>query len=544
MSSCPACNKPVDPLRSRFVGVIDGKVVGFCSAECATKAAPASAATVTHSGRVVAVASAAAAASAEVLAKKLPPPTPQTPASGVPVVLGAPPKSSGVPISLESGPLIEIVREPASGVVQAVVPAKDDRSGRAKHPDEISIAAFWSADKEREKSGAVVMPKDSSKDSKDTGAKAAVRPSDEPSGRHARAPSEPELELPRKSRLPLLLIVLIVLGAGGFALYRMLAKGDAAAANRSSMREPPPPPIATRDDGTGRRPFDRAAPGAAEAPGAVRSQTSDPAADVAHATAQAREILGRGLTSTSPRIQHLAAAALSRTQDAAARASLTAQLGQETSEIAKLDLAYALARSGDPQGGALLAAGLRSQRGEVRDESARLLALLGDARAIPHLLDLLAVQQRHLGGAEQLARLAEPHGLQALQQLRADPRASSDDKARATIALGLAGKVEPDALRALLTDPHQNMFAAAALAEHRDPAATPVLVEQLASPALRVRAARALRRLDTAPGPTLTTVAHLPMLVAALGQGGDPNQISAAEAILLLTGPAAWASFE
>ena len=35
MTPCPACDNPVDPLRSRFVGVRDGNVVAYCSAECA-----------------------------------------------------------------------------------------------------------------------------------------------------------------------------------------------------------------------------------------------------------------------------------------------------------------------------------------------------------------------------------------------------------------------------------------------------------------------------------------------------------------------------
>ncbi len=35
MTACPACGRPVDPLRARAVGVREGKVVGFCSAECA-----------------------------------------------------------------------------------------------------------------------------------------------------------------------------------------------------------------------------------------------------------------------------------------------------------------------------------------------------------------------------------------------------------------------------------------------------------------------------------------------------------------------------
>jgi hypothetical protein len=67
-----------------------------------------------------------------------------------------------------------------------------------------------------------------------------------------------------------------------------------------------------------------------------------------------------------------------------------------------------------------------------------------------------------------------------------------------------------------------------------------VLVEQLASPALRVQAARALRRLvpDLDPTPLL---ADLALVVKA---GRDIDQVSAGEAILLLTGPAAYSTFE
>jgi hypothetical protein len=82
--------------------------------------------------------------------------------------------------------------------------------------------------------------------------------------------------------------------------------------------------------------------------------------------------------------------------------------------------------------------------------------------------------------------------------------------------------------------------AAAALAELHDDAARPVLAQQLASPALRVQAARALRRLvpDLDPTPLLAD------LVEVVKAGRDTDQVSAGEAILLLTGPAAWAEHE
>src|SRR5690242_18358433 len=120
MTPCPACDAPVDPLRSRFVGVRDGKVVAYCSAECAA-------------GR--------------------PRPAAGRPATGVPVRIPTPPagvpSSAGPPDglggSVDSGPVIEILHEPASGVVTS---APDRRVElRARHPDEIAIAAFWAADR-------------------------------------------------------------------------------------------------------------------------------------------------------------------------------------------------------------------------------------------------------------------------------------------------------------------------------------------------------------------------------------------------------------
>jgi hypothetical protein len=72
-----------------------------------------------------------------------------------------------------------------------------------------------------------------------------------------------------------------------------------------------------------------------------------------------------------------------------------------------------------------------------------------------------------------------------------------------------------------------------------------VLERQLDSPALRVRSARALRRLD----PAIPTGPALPRLLAILdGDAGraarDTDQVQAAEAILLLAGPASWSAFE
>jgi HEAT repeat protein len=269
-----------------------------------------------------------------------------------------------------------------------------------------------------------------------------------------------------------------------------------------------------------------------------------PARDTA--LARARAVLTPLLAGDPSRIQRLAAAALSRTGDAAAQATLVRDLAAATTagnELEQLEIEYALARvpKPDPKWSAQLAAALNSQRRDVKAEAARRLALLGDARAVPMLLQFLDISQTKLSAAEQLAYLAEPHGLKALEQIHADAAATPDDRARAAIALGRAAAVDvAEDLKKLLTDSRFNAFAAAALAHLHDPAAHAVLVGQLDIPSLRVNAARALRELD----PSLDPSPLLGPLVSALDRGKDTEQVQAAEAILLLTGDADWAKHE
>jgi len=565
MTPCPACDKPVDPLRSRFVGVRDGKVVAYCSAVCAGGARPAAPIAAEH-----------AMSPATGVPTRIPTPPAgvparlQTPATGVPV---APQRASssvpavlhtlgdatgGIPrglargdatgSGLDSGPVIEIIHEPTSGVVTS---ARDARTEpRVRHPDEIPIAAFWSADKDRSDAvdgnpGGRAEGRDASEPAGD--AATAAAPADGSGAEReasARAPSELGLPLaPRKRRLPILLLVLVLLGGGGFLLYHYLVASGLAAATRL-----PSAPVAA---------VARIAPVRAAAP----VPPAPAVVDAAAAVERARQALQRDLAATSPRVQRLAAAALARTQDAAACALLAAQLGTggardpapaigagevraddpRTSDIARLDLAYALARGGDRRGSGILAGALGAPRGEARDEAARLLALLGDARAVPHLLDLLAVSQRRLGAAEHLAHLGEPRAIKVLDQLRADPRVSAGDRARATVALGIAGRSDvAGALRDMLGDAHFNAFAAAALAALKDRSARPVLERQLGSPPLRVLAARALRRLE----PALDARPLLPALLDVVRVGRDIERIPAAEAILLLAGPERWSAYD
>ncbi len=564
-STCPTCHKAVDPLRSRFAGVLEGRVVAYCSAECAAPAARAQAPT--------AVPGAGGPSTGVPL--RLP-----TPPAGVPTVArpspggisDGPPRpvtpAPGVPINLDSGPVIEIQYEPASGVVTSARP--EHAAVRIKHSDESPTAVGaidqdGGQDARQEPSGAVRTTSDpGSGPVKPSGARRGglVDPSatgaatarsrtdrelaeDEPGG---------ELAPARKSRAPLVLLILLLLVAGGFLAYRYFVKSDLAAATK--VLPSPAAPASQASQASQVTVTEPVRPPAVDAA---------PAIDVAAAVEQARATLQASLTATSPRVARVAAAALARTQDRAACDVLAAQLGlgltreprpgpagasenavaaapqPETSDIAKLDLAYALARGGDKRGSDALAAALGAPRADVRDEAARLLTLLGDPRGVPHLTDVLAVSQRRLGAAEYLAHLAEPHAIKVLAQIRGDARASADDKTRATIALGIAG--HPDvapSLRDMLGDAHFNAFAAAALAELKDDAARPVLERQLESPMLVVRAARALRRLDPAFDPRPV----LPHLLAVLASGRDIDQIQAAEAILLLAGPANWSAYD
>jgi hypothetical protein len=575
-NTCPSCNKAVDPLRSRFVAVRGGKVVAFCSAQCAQVQGVAVPVTPSHA--VSPATGVPTAIPTPATGVPIQPPAAsartRTPASGVTVGPPMPATPApGVPISADSGPVIEILHEPASGVVTS---ARDERSEsrgglaaaagrgaagsiertepRAKHPDEISMAAFWTADKE---SGAVRAVNDVG--SAPVKAPAAGRDdttlskwaTDDTAERAQRAASAGDVDddvPPRRTgRLRIAILIVLLLGAGGLLVYQYLVKNGLAAATRRLSAEPTAA-AATAPAVTAPGIAPPAAPAeaaAAIAPGIAPAATFEPAkrtelaaVDVSAAVGRARAVLEADLTVTSPRLQRLAAAALARTQHPAARELLATHIAQgsagDLSEIGRLDLAYSLARSGDKRGGDVLAAGLRSGRADVRDEAARLLALLGDRRAVSHLTNVLAVTQRRLGAAEHLAHLEDTNALEVLEQVWGDAGSSANDKSRAAIALAIAGRrdVAP-ALRAMLGDPHFNAFAAAALAELRDRSAHPVLVQQLESPALVVRAARALRRLD----PALDPRPMLPHLLEVLRAGRDTDQVQAAEAILLLAGP-------
>jgi len=261
---------------------------------------------------------------------------------------------------------------------------------------------------------------------------------------------------------------------------------------------------------------------------------------------RARSVLRTQLKSNSPRVQRVAASALARTGDDEARETLAHALASETNETTKIDIAYALARSGDRRGTDAILAALTKARATVDRRDPRLevgtrLARLGDKRAVSVLESSLEITQNRLGVAETLAAFHEPRVIKVLEQVRGDEKSAPDEKARATIALGNAGKSEvAPALREMLPDARNNFFAAVALANLHDEAARPVLIKQLEIPSLRVQAARALRKL--APEAPVNDL--LPPLLGALESNKDTEQVQIAEAILLLTGPPTWSEHE
>ena len=211
---CPTCGKPVDPLRAPAVGVRDGKVISYCSRECA-----------------------AAAESRPIITSAAPPrgeptPPPKRARTEPPVPppsrksqpkmeavkadakadagLGRRTPGSGVPKSgaalYDSGPVIEIVHEPASGVVTS---AADARSGKG------------STNARAETSGAIQIA--------DTGHLDDYVSADEPL---------------HKSRAGLVILIVLLLGGGGFAAYHFgyldsFLKKDGEAATPAKSTEAP-----------------------------------------------------------------------------------------------------------------------------------------------------------------------------------------------------------------------------------------------------------------------------------------------------------------
>lgn len=270
-----------------------------------------------------------------------------------------------------------------------------------------------------------------------------------------------------------------------------------------------------------------------EAAGASAKAAPAPApvaADPQVLFAQAKATLDSMLSSPSERVQRLAAMALSRTGDEKATAKLKELLEREVSELMKIDIAYALARAGDTSVTSHLREGLQDSRRDVRLEAARAFAKLGDDAGARVLRTMLPVSNHQMAAAEILARLGDPEAMEVLRELAAEKDTPAADKIRALVALGKAGDVAVrEELAQVISGGSFHVGAAEALAILGDERAIPALTAQLASPSLQVMAALSLRRLGAE--------VSLGELALTLASEDDRSRVSAAEAILLLTGP-------
>jgi HEAT repeat protein len=570
MTSCPICQKPVDPLRASHIRVVAGRVVTYCSAACRDadtvrasgplSVPTAAASTAIAAGPISAALQAAVPASSGKPGAASAAAPASAPATSKPPAIAEPAKDAAKDAAKDgkaAGKAGAKPEEPArAGEPTALTsekggdkPAKADDKGA--RPDDKGARPDDKPDGKASKADGKASKADGKASKADPKApRGDEKPGDKPNGKAAR-PAEPSTSKATADGKPgsspagsgpsknatavepsatsvrsadqardvllapaprrtgrLLVIALIVLAIGGAVLWKLASSDEPA---------PPPPP-----------------PKAIEAPRPA-PPPPPPTFVPAEAHQRAVEVLRSQLTVESLRVRRFAAAALGRLGDPQAVETLLALLPTEQMEIARLDIAYGLARAGNQQGLEMLVTGLRSSRRDVKGDAARLLAALKDARAESTLSSLLVLSQFRLGAAEQLARLGNKQAIALLQKLRDDDKAPEEDRLRATIALGYAGQAEvAEALRALLPDARFNVGAAGALAVLHDASARSTLVEQLSIPSLRVSAALALRRLE----PELDASKLLYRVMPDLESSKDTERVVAAEAVLLLTGPA------
>lgn len=530
MTTCPVCNKPVDPLRARAVGVRDGKIVAYCSAECAAagEAAPKTQA-VFDSGPVIEVIRDPGTPPTGTVKKGTPPvgtpvrkntppagtPVKKTPPTGTAVASAAPPSSpadkpasvakQASPTTASAKPTSDPMRgSPPIGVPIAVV-SRGATPALGVKPATGTVVG----DHKREPTGPVKRPR---RDSLDVRQAPDWSDDDEPAV-PVRPPTAPPVPLDDEplstSRRGLWLVLVLLIAAGGFALYRFVIAPPAKA------------PQGAGSAGSGSP--------AAQAPVAI-----DAAAPAASPIERATTTLRHHLTAerSTPKIRRLAAMALSRANDRDAIAWLTGALDKpDLSSADRIELANALARAGDPRGSGELYKLLASARDD-RLTAAQKLARLGDKKAIPHLAAYLDNDRTRLSAATELARFADPQAIKTLEAIRADPTASADAHSSAAIGLVLAGKRElADEVAKLLTTTSFNHGAAEALASIGDERARAALEQQLASEWTAADAATTLVRFTNQP-----PARYLDSLVAMLGRSElrDLNQITISEAIVVL----------
>lgn len=497
MSACATCGKPVDALRARYTRVEGARILVFCSPACMSGApaasAPSEAAAPRHSAAVAAVLPEvsiprrSAPRAADVVHAPVPSIVRPTRPEPEPEPAAAPTEAAPTP----SGGVV--VDEAALGV------------GPALTMPVVTVEQLGSRS-HRMVTGVGV------------GQEPTVEVATEPA-----VPPRIDNATPAGSRRRWL-------GIGAAVLAVVIGGLVATRACKATPRQQPQAGVSS---GSG-----SALGGVTEAP-----LTIAPVApvDVAAVKLRATDLLSGYLTADSPRIRRLAASALARTEEPRAIEALAKLLDVETTPSTQIELAYALARGNDPRGRERLLLGAKSDEREVRVDAGRRLLQLGDQAGVAVMTRYLDVADRRLAAAEALAGVGDKGGIAVLAAIRTDPQADADSVRRATIALGRAGQADvAPALRELLIDFHFRNAAAAALAVLHDAQARPVLAEQLRLEALCVEGAIALRRLES----TLDPAPLLPALVEIMDADKDVAQIAAAEAVLILTGPAALAAHD
>jgi len=311
-------------------------------------------------------------------------------------------------------------------------------------------------------------------------------------------------------------LLLVGVGVVGFAAWPRPHEVTAEVAP-TQHDSAPPAAIAARSPGTAET----------SAADAAKEPEIDPERLYDRAVGDLRQLL----SSPSPRVQRIAATALSRISDPHALEMLRKDLKTEPSPLVQVQIAYALARAGDDKGRAALVEGLHAHQRDVKLDAAKSLAQLGDDAGASQLRGMMGYRHYRISAAGLLARLGDEEGFKALRTARSGDRATVEIKMRSAVELGMAGDTSVrDELVSILEDGRYQVGAAQALAALGDRIAVPQLAKQLDIDAFRVPAALALRRLkaevDLAP------------LAAALHTGNDVVRVTAVEAILVLCGPA------
>lgn len=516
MSTCPTCNKPVDTLRSRHVSVRDGKIVAYCSAECLAAAAT------------------------------------------QPVRAAVPRTAS----PLDSEPVIQILHEPASGVVTSApdqrksapvavqAPPADEKAEARVESDKPKTKAERKAERKKlsEPMKPLPKPEPASEAPKPAAVVEAVSPATlaeagatKPKHRNRRdssdakaawewlddEPAEPvsprrrgeadESGAPKQGsrgmQIALVIGILAVLGAGGYFAYDRYLKQDASVPPAADAAVSLVRDVVAIDVDAGPPPED---------PAQVRER----------ALKNALAVLQKTLETSSPQMQEKAALSLARAKNDKAIAYLADALPRASTDTKRMEIAYALARAGDKRGLDALLAATKVQSRDTRLDAGKKLAQLGEKSAIAPLSPFIDTR---FEVAKVLATLGEPRAIKELEKIRKEGK--GDDKTRATIALVAANKPEYVAeVQALLTDRSFRHDASIALAERKHVAARPILVENFHAQSTQPEVARALRLVE--PDADLTP--QILEIEKGLASEKDLEQIKAADVLLMLAGPADW----